>query len=120
MNKPINILEKEVEINLKARRYKIYVLGGFGVEVGDFSISLKNKETNEQITCKKAFWPLQTYEFSKRAKRIFIIDVPNEGNYEVLFLNPYELKVKHNNLPLYSFFSYPIETSSIQVLFKRW
>ena len=119
MNKPINILEKEVEINLKARRYKIYVLGGFGVEVGDVSISLKNKETNEKITCKKAFWPVQTYEFNKRAKRVFIIDIPEEGKYEVLFFNPYSLKVKHDNLPIFSFFSYPIKTSEIQVLFLQ-
>ncbi len=117
MNKPINILEKEVEINLKSRRYKIYVLGGFGVEVGDFSISLKNKETNEQITCKKAFWPVRTYEFNIRAKRVFIIDVPKEGKYEVLFLNSHSLKVKHSNLPIYSFFSYPLKASEIQVLF---
>ncbi|WP_445710060.1 hypothetical protein [Flavobacterium sp.] len=119
MNKPISILQNEVELFFKARRYRVYVLGGFGVEIGDFSIVLKNKETNQQIACKKASWPVQTYEFNKRAKRVFIIDVPKEGNYEVVFLNPYSLKVKHNNLPISSFFSYPIETTKIEVLFLK-
>ena len=51
---------------------------------------------------------------------MFIIDIPENGAYEVHFLNPQSLRVKHDNLPLFSFFSYPIKTSSIQVLFQRW
>ena len=52
MNNPINITQKGVGIFLEARRYKIYVLGGFGVTVGNFSIVLRNKVTNQKITCK--------------------------------------------------------------------
>jgi hypothetical protein len=46
MSKPININKPGEEINLKARRFRIYILGGFGVSLGRFSISFKHKKTN--------------------------------------------------------------------------
>ena len=98
MTRPININKKKEEIDLKARRYRIYVLGGFGVNLGEFSIFFKHKETNEITECQKAFWSVQAYAFGKRAKRIFIVDIPKEGQFEVIFNNPETLKVNHSNL----------------------
>ncbi|MDT8413091.1 MAG: hypothetical protein RQ875_11545 [Vicingaceae bacterium] len=94
----ININNKQEEIELKARRYRIYVLGGIFVNLGEFSISFKHKETNEITECQKAFWPVQTYAFGKKAKRIFIVDIPKEGQFEVIFNNPETLKVNKSNL----------------------
>ena len=81
-----------------------------------FSISLKNIATDESIKCKKAFWPVQAYAFGKRAKRILIVDIPEEGRYEVLFDNPETLKIKHSNLPISSMFRKPLATDKIEIL----
>lgn len=112
----ININNKQEEIELKARRYRIYVLGGFFVNLGEFSISFKHKETNEITECQKAFWPVQTYAFGKKAKRIFIVDIPKEGQFEVIFNNPETLKVNKSNLIINSLFKKPLINNQIEIL----
>ena len=116
MGRPININSEKEIINLKASRYRIYALGGFGVKLGRFSISLKNIETNEIVKCEKAFWPVQAFAFGKRAKRILIADIPKDGQYELLFNNPKTLKIKHTNLPISSLFTKPMGTENIEIL----
>ncbi|WP_147767639.1 hypothetical protein [Seonamhaeicola maritimus] len=116
MGRPININSTEEIVDLKASRYRIYSLGGFGVNLNQFSISLKNIATDESIKCKKAFWPVQAYAFGKRAKRILIVDIPEEGRYEVLFDNPETLRIKHSNLPISSMFRKPLATDKIEIL----
>lgn len=116
MSRPININKQGEEIDLKARKYRIYVLGGFGVNLGKFSISFKHKETNEIAKCEKAFWPVQSYAFEKRAKRILIVDIPEEGQYEVLFSNPETLKVKRSNLLISSLFTSNLATEQIEIV----
>lgn len=116
MGKPININSKGEIVDLKAAKYKIYSLGGFGVNLNQFSISLKHTETSESIKCKQAFWPVQAFAFGKRAKRILIVDIPKEGRYEVLFHNPETLRIKHSNLPISSMFGRPLATDKIEIL----
>ncbi len=115
MNRPININAQGEEIELKARRYGIYVLGGWGVNLGEFSISFRHIGSNEIVTCKRAFWPVQAYAFGKRAKRIFVADIPDEGKYEVLFNKPETIKVKRSNLPIFSLFINPLTTDRIEI-----
>jgi len=116
LGRPININSKKEVVDLKSSRYRIYTLGGFGVNLGQFSISLKHTETNEIIKCKKAFWPVQSFAFGKRAKRVLIVDIPKEGRYEVLFDNPETLRIKHSNLPISSMFRKPLTTDQIEIL----
>lgn len=114
--RPININSKGEIVNLKASRYRIYAIGGFGANLNQFSISLKHTETSTSIICKKAFWPVQAFAFGKRAKRILIVDIPKEGNYEVLFDNPETLRIKHSNLPVSSMFRKPLTNDQIEIL----
>lgn len=119
MGRPININSEKEIIDLNASRYRIYALGGFGVNLGRFSMSLKNIETNEIVKCEKAFWPVQAHAFGKRAKRILIVDIPKEGRYEVLFVNPETLRVKHSNLPISSMFRKPLANDQIDILITK-
>lgn len=116
MEKPININSKGEIVDLKASRYRIYLLGGFGVNLNRFSISLKHTETSESIKCKQAFWPVQAFAFGKRATRILIVDIPKEGRYEILFDNPETIKLKQSNLPISSMFRKPLATDKIEIL----
>jgi len=116
VNRPININKQGEEIELKSRRYGIYVLGGWGVNLGEFSISFKQIGTKEIATCQRAFWPVQAFAFGKRAKRILIVDIPEAGPYEVLFNNPETLIVKCTNLPISSLFFRPLPTEQIEIV----
>ncbi|MEM1326877.1 MAG: hypothetical protein AAGI23_13030 [Bacteroidota bacterium] len=116
MNRPININSKEEEIILADKRYRIYALGGWGIDVGNFSVLFKEQETNEIIKCKKATYPVQAILHGKRAKRILIVDIPRTSNYEVIFEHPESLKVKRSNLFVSSFFSKPIANEKIEIL----
>lgn len=116
MNRPININSKGEEISLFARKYKIYVLGGWGVELGNFSILFKDKKTHEMIKCKRAIYPVQAFLNGKRAKRILVVDSPKQSNFEVIFENPESLKIKRSNLLISSFFTKPISNEKIEVL----
>ncbi len=104
MSKIININSQNEEINLEAGTYKIFLLGGFGITLNNFSISLINNKTNEKIESKKAFWPVQTYVNGKRAKKILTLNINNSGQYKIVFNNPQSIKVKKSNLK-FNFFS---------------
>lgn len=111
----ININEIGSEIYLKVGRYEIYILGGYGVKLNQFTISIRNKESKKLIDCEKAFWRIQKHKFSKRAIRFFVVDVSIEGNYEIIFKNPKSLKLKTSNLPISSLFDAPLSTDNIEV-----
>ena len=119
MSRIINISTQSEEIDLELGRYRIFVLGGFGVNLGKFSISFRNKATSEITKSEKAFWPVQTFAFGKRAKRIFIVDISEAGKYEVLFNKPEALKVKPSNLPISSFFSDFLSTDKIEIVITK-
>ncbi len=112
----LNINSKNEVFELKPRRYRIYALGGFQVNLGRFSIIFKNLETEEVIYVQKAFWPVQSFTHGKRAKRIFIVDIETEGKYEITFSNQESLTIKPSNLFLRSFFEKPLETKNIEIL----
>lgn len=116
MERPINIHRKKEVVYLKATRYRIYTLGGFGVKQGQFSITFKHTETHETLKCVKAFWPVQTFAFGKRAKRVFVVDVPKDGHYEVIFNHPETLRIKPSNLPIKSLFQKEIPNNQIEIL----
>ncbi len=123
MGIPIKINSQKELIDLKASRYRVYVLGGFGVKLGQFSISLKHMESGEVVKCEKAFWPVQVslvldqvYAFGKRAKRILKVDILKEGQYEVLFGFPETLRIKRSNLLFSSLFAKPLTTENIEIL----
>jgi len=104
MSKIININSKNEEINLGVGTYKIFLIGGFGITLNNFSISLINEKTNEKIESNKAFWPVQTYINGRRAKNILTININNSGQYKIVFNNPESIKVKKSNLK-FNFFS---------------
>jgi hypothetical protein len=59
---------------------------------------------------------VQAYAFGRRARRIFIVDIQKEGQYEILFKNPETLTVKHSNLPLVSMMRSPIANEQLEIL----
>ena len=116
VSRPININSKGEIILLKARRYRIYVIGGFSVELGHFAVSLKHQDTRQVIKCTKAFWPVQAFAFGKRAKRIFVVDVPYDGKYELIFDHPETVIVRRSNLFIRSFWNQPINREQLEII----
>ncbi len=117
MKRLININSIGEQIDLKAGKYRIDILGGWGVKLGDFFILIKNIETQDVIKCKRTFLPVQSFVFRKRAKRIFIINVPKSARYEVVFKNQESLKVKRSNLPISSMFANPLPNKELEIYF---
>lgn len=101
---------------MEARRYRIYILGGWGISLGDFSITLKQKGTDRIIKCKKAFWPVQAFAYGKRARRILILDIKESEQYEVIFDNAETIKVNRSNLPISAMISKPKPVDQLEVL----
>jgi len=128
LGQPINIHTKDAAVQLEAGTYRIYMLGGFGVKLGHFTIVLKNQESGTLVDVQKAFWPVQAYGNGKRAKRIFIAEAPAAGVYQVIFNNPTDVKVSPTgfNLPLHKFllttllgFDDSIANASLEVLITK-
>jgi hypothetical protein len=90
-------------------------LGGWGVKLGQFSISFKNNQSGQPINCKRSFLTVQSLAFDKRAKRIFSVDVLERGTYKVEFMNAETLKVKDTNLYFIGLFQDPIPNDEISV-----
>lgn len=116
MIKPINIYSKDKVVNLQQRRYRIYALGGWGAKVNDFRIIFINTSTNETFESTKAFWPLQTHSYNRRAKRILIVDILQEGIYKVIFQSPESIELKWSNLFLINRIHSKIPNNEIDVL----
>lgn len=119
MKRTININSHGEEIELEALKYKIYILGGWGVNLGKFSISFKKVATEEIFKCEKAYWPIQTYAFEKKARRIFVMNVQEAGTYEILFNNPQSLKVKQSTSLIPSLFSSALSTKDLEIIISE-
>ncbi|WP_339663273.1 hypothetical protein [Croceibacter atlanticus] len=95
---PFSIHNSGQIIELPVGIYSVKVLGGWEVSIGDFSFSLKNRETNKIISPKNTDWRVQSYEFGERAKKIMVLDVPEYGYYYIRLKNQQDLKVRPSNL----------------------
>ena len=95
---PFSIYNSGQIIELPVGIYSVKVLGGWEVSIGDFSFSLKNRETNKIIYPKNTDWRVQSYEFGERAKKIMVLDVPEYGYYYIELKNQQDLKVRPSNL----------------------
>lgn len=115
MEQIVNIHNNGCEINLKARKYKIDVLGGWGVKLGQFSILLRHNLTGKIVECERTFWPLQSYAFEKRAKRIFIANISVPGIYKIEFNQPETIEIKETNLFFRGYFQKPIPNNEISI-----
>lgn len=115
MEKVINIHTSGEQIELSQGKYKVDILGGWGVELGSFSMKLKNSATQEEVECKKAIWPVQTYAYKKRAKRILNFKITNDGLYTIVFNRPETVRLKRSNLIILSLFQDPIDTNDIEI-----
>ncbi len=119
MKKPININTKGQLIQLNAGKYKIDILGGWFVELGNFSVSIRHTEKEELINAQKKIGRAQMYAFNKRAKRIFVIDVPVSGKYEIIFKHSDTITVKRTNLFIASLFEKAIPSQHLEIYFYR-
>jgi len=113
----LNIHTKDIELFLDSKKYKINVLGGWGVKFGDFNVSIENSLSKELILAKRTKWPVQSYINGNRSKRILTIDVPVKGDYKVILKNPKTLEIKKSNLPIKSLFMEPIDNRKIEIYF---
>tara|TARA_R110001606_G_C15164356_1_gene627385 strand:+ start:148 stop:747 length:600 start_codon:yes stop_codon:yes gene_type:complete len=95
---PFSIYNSGQKIELPVGIYSVKVLGGWEVSIGDFSFTLKNRETNKIIYPKNTDWRVQSYEFGERAKKIMVLDVPEYGYYYIELKNQQDLKVRPSNL----------------------
>lgn len=77
MEQVINIHNNGHEIDLKAGKYKIDVLGGWGVKLGQFSISLKHNVTGQTVDCERSFWPIQSFAFKKELNGFSLLTLSN-------------------------------------------
>ena len=109
---PISVLDSNKAIKLSVGTYRINVLGGWSVSVGDFSIELKSKNTGKIIRPKVTNWRFQSYEFSTRAKRIMKLDISEPGVYFIDFEKQNDLIVRRSNLFFLDFFKkkYPLKS----------
>jgi hypothetical protein len=115
MNHVINIHNRGHHIDFEIGKYKIDVLGGWGVELGQFSMSLKHSQSGQTVNCEQSFWPMQYYVFEKRAKRIFIAKIKQPGIYKVEFINPETIKVRPTNLFFVGHFQEPIPNEEVSI-----
>ena len=116
MKHVINIRNSGQEVDLEIGKYKIDVLGGWGVNLGQFSISFIHKKSGQIINCKRSSLQIQTLEFGKRAKRIFSVEIVERGTYKIEFENAEALQVKETNLFFIGLFQSPISNDRISIL----
>jgi len=114
----INIHTKDLSIHLESKKYRIYVLGGLGIKMGEFSLSIEKRRTKEIIHSKRTKWPVQSYLDVKRSKRILTLNHPVKGDYNLIIKKPKTLQIKESNLLTSSLFRDPIDNDKIEIYFQ--
>ena len=115
MTEPINIYDSGKIVELPVGIYSVKILGGWGVEVGNFSFHLENLENGQIIEPKGTFWRVQSYENKKRAKKIFTLDIGQRGRFKIEFKNQDDLKVRRSNLILTRLFEKDLENKTLKI-----
>ena len=115
LNSPINIHNSNTEIELPVGIYNVKVLGGWGVEVGNFSFDLKNVENGQIIKPRGTQWRIQSFAFKTRAKKIFSLDIVKRGNFKIEFKNQKDLKVRRSNLFLTRLFDKQLPNENLEI-----
>ncbi|MBQ4818900.1 hypothetical protein [Aquimarina sp. MMG016] len=115
MKSPINIHSVNQKIYLSVGIYSVKVLGGWGVKVNDFSVSLRKIENGVVIKSEDTFWKYQSHAFKNRAKKIAVLDVYESGNFLVEFKNSKKLKVRRSNLILTRFFEKELPNQDLEI-----
>lgn len=115
MFKKINIHRKGEILQFTTGVCKIDIIGGWDVTLGEFSIKLKNIKNGKVLEGKRVFWRLQSWDYGKRSKRIFMIDIIEPGEYEIEFINPEHVKLKHSGLFLLGLFSHPLKNENLEI-----
>ncbi len=113
--KPININSKGEQLDLTPGKYQIDILGGWGIRLGNFSVSFKHNDTQQVIHCERSLLPVQSFILNTRARRVFILKVEEAGRYTIEFANVETLKVRPSNLFFRSLFEEPIHNEKIQI-----
>lgn len=98
MTEPVNIYKRGHVLALEATQYHIDLMGGWKIHAGEFEVAFKNTNTRKIIPSHKAKWPMQSYGFGKRGKRILSVDIPKQGDYEIVMKNQDSLKVIKSNV----------------------
>lgn len=111
----INIHATGHEINLTSGKHKIDVLGGWGVKLRQFSISLTNIRTGQRVDCKRSFWPAQSFAFGKRTRRIFTFHISESDTYRIEFTHPMTIEVKESSLFITSLFQKPLPNEHLTI-----
>lgn len=111
----VNINEHNKQVELIAGGYKIDVLGGFGVEMGQFEIKFKHIPSEQVFTSTRVRWPIQGYKFNKRSKRILSVELDLSGLYEIQFIKPETLGLRESNAFLFSWFNETVPNKVISV-----
>ena len=112
---PINIFDKNIELNFKKGTYNINLIGGWGVKLNEFKLKLISSDKKEIVATKTKF-PVQNLT-DKKTKRILTVNIQKEGKYEVIISNPNSLVVYSSNLFILNLISKPIDNKSIQIVF---
>lgn len=115
MKKPIHIIDDKAQIEMAEGIYSLKVLGGWKVNANSFSVLLREVGAGIEIKPQNVFWKEQSFAFGKRAKTIARFTIPKRANYEIMIINPTELKIKKSNLILLSSFQHYVPTNEIQI-----
>ncbi len=115
MTRALNIHTPNQIVELTTGIYSVHALGGWGVKVGCFSIELKNTKTNRILLPREQFLRTQDYIYNRRSKKIFVIDIPERGDYCVVFKNQNHLSIKPSFLFAFKFFNEQIPNSDLEI-----
>lgn len=91
---------KEHVLYLDKGSYCLDLEGGFYVRSNGFRISVRRKDTSDELLLKEYLLKLQLLRKGRRVKRMYKLMIHKEGEYLIRFHNPLQLQVKKINLPV--------------------
>ncbi len=99
--------------------YSVYIVGGWSVNLGQFSLRLIEINGAEIIKTKKVNLRIQSYFKNKRTKKVFSYVIYKSGTYRIEFENQNTLIIKKSILSLRFPFQNKINSEKIDILLEK-
>jgi hypothetical protein len=115
----INLYDNRTEILLNEGSYNLYFTGGFNLELlRDFQITLQNMQSRELVKLNKTR-RIRSYENGQKAIKYWNFEIKLKGNYEVLILNPDQVRMKKSMLTSLNWIMSPPKKNDKNIIISK-
>ena len=114
----LNLDSSNKGVDLQPGKVVIWIAGGCGVQLNDFTAHFLDLETNRAIEASVVISKIQWIKNGRKAKRMLKAVIPEGGKYKIVLHGTDSLEVRKSNLFVTSLFQKPLQRDQIELIIE--